>query len=123
MNISYKEVFDLDENELINCYLENDFLLFPSFEEGFGLPIIESQSLGKPVITSKIGCMPEIGGKDAALYVDPYDISSINEAINELKMNNNKYKALIKAGLNNSKKYNISITRDNYKKLYNSLLS
>ena len=55
-------------------------LVFPSFEEAFGLPILEAMSYGLPVITSNVSAMPEVAG-DAALLVDPNDISQIGEAM------------------------------------------
>lgn len=55
-------------------------LLFPSFEEGFGLPILEALSVGTPVITSKNSALEEIGG-DVVLYVDPEDVEGMSLAI------------------------------------------
>jgi glycosyltransferase involved in cell wall biosynthesis len=55
-------------------------VLFPSLYEGFGLPVLEAMLLGTPVVTSRTSSLPEIAG-DAALYVNPYDIDSIAEAI------------------------------------------
>ena len=55
-------------------------LVFPSLEEGFGMPILEAMSCGLPVITSNCSSMPEVGG-DAALYVDPRNVSEIGEAM------------------------------------------
>lgn len=55
-------------------------LVFPSLEEGFGMPILEAMSCGLPVITSNCSAMPEVGG-DAALYVDPRNVSAISEAM------------------------------------------
>ena len=55
-------------------------LVFPSFEEAFGMPILEAMSYGVPVITSNSSAMPEIGG-DAALYVDPHSVSDISDAM------------------------------------------
>jgi len=55
-------------------------LVFPSLEEGFGIPLLEAMSYGLPVITSNCSSMPEVGG-DAALYVDPLDSLQIGEAM------------------------------------------
>jgi glycosyltransferase involved in cell wall biosynthesis len=55
-------------------------LVFPSFEEAFGMPILEAMGYGLPVITSNSSAMPEIGG-NAALYVDPNNISYIRDAM------------------------------------------
>ncbi len=50
-------------------------LLFPSFEEGFGLPVLEAMSVGTPVIASSGGALPEVVG-DAAIVVDPCDVEA-----------------------------------------------
>lgn len=72
----------IDTIGYVNCadlpaiYQGASMLWFPSFSEGFGLPIIEAMASGTPVITSSISCMPEIAG-DAALYIDPKNPSSL----------------------------------------------
>ncbi len=55
-------------------------LLFPSLDEGFGLPVLEAMSVGTPVITTELGAIPEVAG-DAALYVKPDDIEQISLSI------------------------------------------
>ena len=55
-------------------------LVFPSLEEGFGMPILEAMSCGLPVITSNCSAMPEVAG-DAAALVDPRNVSEISEAM------------------------------------------
>ena len=57
--------------------------IFPSLYEGFGLPVLESMSLGTPVITSTGGSLPEVAG-DAALMVDPYDVAALTREIRRL---------------------------------------
>lgn len=54
--------------------------VFPSLYEGFGLPVIEAQSCGCPVITSTTSSLPEVAG-DAALLVDPNDVAAIATAM------------------------------------------
>ena len=60
-----------------------DVFLFPTFYEGFGLPILEAQSVGTPVMTSNISSMPEVAG-DSAVLVDPKDTNAIAEAAYKL---------------------------------------
>jgi glycosyltransferase involved in cell wall biosynthesis len=63
--------------------------VFPSLHEGFGLPVLEAQSCGCPVITSTTSSLPEVAG-DAALLVDPRDSAAIAHAmqrfVNEQKL-------------------------------------
>jgi glycosyltransferase involved in cell wall biosynthesis len=58
--------------------------LFPSFNEGFGLPVAESIASGTPVITSNFGSMREIAGPGGALLVDPRDDHDIARALKSL---------------------------------------
>lgn len=58
-------------------------LAYPSLYEGFGLPIIEAQACGTPVLTSNVSSLPEAAG-DAALLVDPYDVEELATGLNRL---------------------------------------
>lgn len=55
-------------------------LVYPSFFEGLGLPILEAFEYGLPVVASNATCLPEVAG-DAALYFDPHQVASIVEAL------------------------------------------
>ncbi len=57
--------------------------LFPSLNEGFGMPIVEAMSLGVPVITSDISSMSEVAG-DAAILVDPHDVADLSQAMERM---------------------------------------
>ena len=65
---------------LVNLIRGARAVLFPSLYEGFGLPALEAMLLGTPVITSDTASMPEVVG-DAAVTIDPYDISALVQAI------------------------------------------
>ena len=69
------------ENELPTLYQEAVFLIYPSFYEGFGIPILEAMSCGTPVIISNNSSMPEVGG-EAAVYIDPYKTESMTKVMN-----------------------------------------
>lgn len=72
-------------------------LVYPSFFEGFGIPIIEAMSLGVPVITSNVSSLPEVA-ENAAILVQPTDIHEIAEAMNELITNDELRNDLIAKG-------------------------
>ena len=54
--------------------------VYPSLYEGFGLPPLEAMACGTPVLTSNVSALPEVMG-DAALYVDPTDVSALTAAL------------------------------------------
>ena len=66
--------------ELPVFYSGSEALVYPSFYEGYGLPILEAFACGTPVVTSNVSSMPEVAGK-AAVLVDPNDVDSIAEGI------------------------------------------
>lgn len=73
----------VDDRMLATLYANCLFLAMPSFYEGFGFPIVEAQSFGKPVLTSNTSSMPEVAG-DSAVLVDPHDPRAIAGALGQL---------------------------------------
>ena len=72
-------------------------LIFPSLFEGFGLPVLEAFAAGVPVITSNTTSLPEVSG-DAALLVDPLDISAIAESMSKIYEDDNLRSEMVKKG-------------------------
>ena len=77
---------DLPWFELPIIYHMSQGLVYPSLYEGFGLPILEALRCGKPVITSNLSSMPEVGG-DACIFIDPNNVEEISAAINFIYYN------------------------------------
>ena len=67
-------------HETVDFYRAADVFVYPSFNETFGLPLLEAMAAGCPVVTSDVTSMPEIAG-DGALVVNPYDPEAIADAI------------------------------------------
>lgn len=93
----------VSDQELTKLYQRAKALLFPSLFEGFGLPILEAQACGTPVITSNISSMPEVAGKGGIL-VNPYSVEDIVKGMERVKHEGERVK-LIKAGLENIKRF------------------
>jgi len=70
----------LPDETLAALYRLASLFVFPSLYEGFGLPPLEAMASGTPVVTSNVSSLPEVAG-DAAVLVDPYDVSSIVEGM------------------------------------------
>ena len=97
--VSTEELRGLFENALA-C-------VFPSLHEGFGMPILESMSLGVPVITSSVSSMAEVGA-DAALTVPPKDIHAISEAMEKVYTDSALRASLVEKGLAHAKLFSWS---------------
>ena len=79
-------------------------LAFPSLHEGFGLPVLEAQACGTPVICSMTSSFPEVAG-DAALFVDPLDVDAIAGALERAWTDDALRAKLIAHGFENVKRF------------------
>ena len=80
-------------------------LVFPSFHEGFGMPVIEAMSCETPVITSNTSAMPEAGG-DAAILVDPCSVEQISKAMHLVTTDATKRESMIEKGIAHAARFN-----------------
>ncbi len=115
--IDYENVYELPYNKVIELYQKADMLTYVSTYEGFGLPILEAQAIGRVVITSNVSSMPEVSA-DSALCVDPFDVQSIRQGILKLIQDADFREALIKKGCENVKRFSPDIIAKQYANLY-----
>jgi glycosyltransferase involved in cell wall biosynthesis len=122
-NFKYKDeiimpgfVRDEDKGELIK---NADVFLFPTFYEGFGLPILEAQNLGVPVVTSNISSLSEVGGK-SVFYADPQETEIIADTVFKLLNDYSLKDDIIRKGYENVKRFSWEKCADEIAKLLNS---
>ncbi|MGB2878861.1 MAG: glycosyltransferase family 1 protein [Candidatus Omnitrophota bacterium] len=92
------------DSDLPAIYNLAKFFVLPSFYEGFGLPVLEALSCGKPVISSNVSSLPEITG-DAAILVDPHDIRQLREGIKRVDGDSSFRSELSNRALEHAKKF------------------
>lgn len=107
----------MEEQVVFAGYLTNDefsclmsscrAVIFPSLYEGFGMPILEAMSFGKPVLCSNVTSLPEVAG-EAALYFDPKKPNEIVNVIEQIEMNPVKLNQLVQCGFERLKYFNNS---------------
>ncbi len=73
----------VSDEELAHYYSACDVFVFPSFYEGFGIPILEAMACGRAVACSNTSAMPEVADS-AALLFDPHNIEQMGRALNDL---------------------------------------
>ena len=121
-DIDYHWATGLSDEEVRHRYASCDLLAFVSTYEGFGLPILEAQMTGRPVVTAELSPHREVAGPNGAELVDPCDVSSIRKGIQRVVSDARYRSALVEAGRRNAAGYHIDSVAAQYLDLYQSLL-
>ena len=114
---SVVEVCNLSNEEIRAFYSASTAMIFPSFEEGFGWPIIEAQACGAIVVTTNRAPMTEVGG-NAAIYIEPEEPLL---AANIIQKNLNEEKKLQALGIKNAKRFSIDEMINSYLQSYKKI--
>jgi glycosyltransferase involved in cell wall biosynthesis len=117
--VAFHNVVQLTEEEILASYHSCDILLFASLYEGFGLPILEAQSVGRLVITSNRGAMAEVAGK-GALLVDPDSVKAIHNGVISAIHNLPLRTSLLSEGIINKDKYNMQTIMQQHESVYST---
>lgn len=120
--IDYSDVSGISDEQIVAEYEMCDMVSFPSLFEGFGMPIVEGQRVGRAVVTSDIEPMRSVAG-GAAVYVDPTSVESIRQGFEECISNECLRTEIIAAGLENAERYSARNIANNYCELYESILN
>ncbi|QKZ12675.1 glycosyltransferase family 4 protein [Spirosoma sp. KUDC1026] len=119
--IHYEHYVDLDLQTLVTLYKRCDLITFVSTYEGFGLPILEANAVGRVVVTSDLSPMCEIAGS-ASHLVDPFDVASIRAGILRIMQDEGYRNELIQAGYANARRYSLETAAGAYSTVYQQVL-
>lgn len=95
---------DVSHDDLVKFYNAAHAFIFPSFYEGFGMPISEAMKCGCPVLASNSSSLTEVGG-DAAIYVEPNDIDAFKEKLRQIIEDEELRKTMRKKGFVQASKF------------------
>jgi glycosyltransferase involved in cell wall biosynthesis len=110
----------VSDSELSNLYRHCFAFVYPTWYEGFGLPVLEAMNFGKPVIASDVTSIPEITGK-AAMLVKPGDVENLFECFQKLEQSTTLYQTLQSEGQARTKLFSWEKTAEKTKKIYQNL--
>lgn len=120
--LTFEEHSGLSRAEIVGLYQSCDLVCFVSTYEGFGMPILEAQAVGRPVLTSNLAPMNAVAG-DGALLVDPHDVTAIRAGLLRLLDDASLRKELVRNGFQNVEAYSARSVAAQYAALYREVVS
>ena len=118
--ITYDNWSNLSLTEVVKKYEQCDLLAFCSTYEGFGMPIVEANAVGRAVVTSNCTSMPEVAG-EAACLVNPNSIASIRDGIQKVINDDGFRNKIITQGISNAKRFDPEVIAKQYLSLYEEI--
>jgi glycosyltransferase involved in cell wall biosynthesis len=118
--IKLENYVDVSLDEMLQQYRQADIVAFASTYEGFGMPIVEANAVGRPVLTSNVCSMPEVAG-DAACLVDPLNVDSIRAGILRIITDDEYRQELVLKGYANAKRFDPDTIAEEYLKVYQGI--
>lgn len=115
--VLFTELGRLSDADLLRAYRDCDLLAFASTYEGFGLPVLEAQATGRPVLTSEMESLMEVAG-ESALLVDPESLESIRQGFERLLGDQSLRAALVEKGLANVQRFQCREIAEKYVAVY-----
>ena len=119
--IDYEGFCDLAKEQVHALYAASDLVVFVSTYEGFGIPILEAQAVGRPVLTSNLSPMREVAG-GGALLVDPLKPEDIRSGLLRLMQDAGLRAEMVSAGFRNVRQYSASAVASQYAEVYREVV-
>jgi len=111
----------VDDEDLPALYSHAACVGYPSLYEGFGFPVLEGMACGTPVVTSTVSSLPEVAG-DAALLVNPHDVTAITNAIQRILDDHTLRETLIQRGFEQVKGFTWAQSARHLREIYQQVL-
>jgi glycosyltransferase involved in cell wall biosynthesis len=118
--VDYENYVGITHEEIYRQYVNCDIVSFVSIGEGFGVPIIEAQASGRPLITANVSPMREVA-RDGACLVDPLDVSQIRDGIIRIIADSDYRNQLVARGMRNVIRYSPAAISNQYLDIYTRL--
>lgn len=118
--IDYSSCAEVSDEQLTEEFAAADMVVFCSTYEGFGMPIVEANAVGRPVVTSDREPMRSVAG-GAACLVDPCDAASIRAGVLRVIEDASYREALIRTGYENARRFSADAVAAAYLAAYNEL--
>ena len=110
------------DEELVYFYRNAEIFVYPSYYEGFGIPVLEAMKSGCPVITSNISSLPEVAG-NAAILIDPNREEELTIAINLILIDKTVRENMIKKGFDNSAEFDWEKTAERSLEIFKNVVA
>jgi len=115
-----KIIADVPDADLVEFYNRAAVFAYPSWYEGFGLPVLEAMACGTPVVCSSASALPEAGG-DAALYADPHDSAAFAAQLSQVLADGALRRRMVDAGIRWARQFSWRRTAEETIAVYQSV--
>ncbi len=122
LNRSVRHLGYISPESRESLYAGARLLVQPSFEEGFGLPVLEAMTAGVPVVAANAGALPEVGG-DAVLLVPPTDAGAMADAVARLLADDHLAASMVTRGVARAASYSWARTAETTLEAYTRALA
>lgn len=110
-----------NEQTMARLYRDAEMFVYPSYSEGFGMPLLEAMVYNCPVVVSNASCLPEVAG-DAGVYFNPFQIEDMAEKIESLLTTPSLREEMIAKGIKQLEKFSWEKSAQEHLAVYQSLM-